>query len=396
MHVVVLGAGIGGVSTAAALRSGGFDGRITLVDAAPFPYDRPPLSKDYLAGRLGVDRLALQPPAWFAAQDVRLVTSAAVIGIDVATGSVVLADSTMSADRVVLATGGAAVHPPIPGSADPRVHVLRTLADADRLRAALVPGARVLVVGAGLVGAEVAATAAGLDCEVTLVDPVSLPLAPVVGAPVSAWLHALHGTHEVRTVGAALDRLEPVGGGVAATLTSGNNAIFDVVLLALGMRPVTDLAVSAGLEVDRGVLVDERQVSSNPAVLAIGDAARLRGGATPGHWEAAMLDGQRAAATILGAAIPRRSAPWFWTDRYGHHVEVVGDMGPGLAQVVRGTLGEPPFSVFGVQEGRVRAAVAVDEPNSVRAARRMIDRSLPVDPDALADPGTDLRRLLRG
>jgi NADPH-dependent 2,4-dienoyl-CoA reductase/sulfur reductase-like enzyme len=254
----------------------------------------------------------------------------------------------------------------------------------------------VLVVGAGLVGAEVAATATGLNCEVTLVDPVALPLAPVIGAPASAWLHDLHATHGVATVRAALDRIEPAPDGVAAALTSGHKEIFDVVLLALGMRPVTELATAAGLEVDRGVLVDEQQVTSNPAVLAVGDAARLRGATTPGHWEAAMLDGERAAATILGAATPPRRAAWFWTDRYGHHVEVVGEMVPALRQVVRGTLGEPPFSVFGVHEGRVRATVAVDEPNSVRAARRMIDRSLPVDVDALADPGTDLRRLLRG
>jgi NAD(P)H-nitrite reductase large subunit len=171
------------------------------------------------------------------------------------------------------------------------------------------------------------------------------------------------------------------------------------VLVGVGMVPDTALAEAAGLEVDRGVLVDEHQLTSHPRVLAVGDAARLRGRPRTEHWEAAQHDGQRAAATILGASPPAPTAPWFWTDRHGRHVEVVGEMRAADAThtvVVRGRIGEERFAVFTLRGDIVIGAVAVDDSVAVRAARRLIDRGIPVDPAALADPATDLRRLVRG
>ncbi|HEY7222754.1 MAG TPA: FAD-dependent oxidoreductase [Micromonosporaceae bacterium] len=402
MRVVVVGAGVAGVSTAAALRQRGFDGEITLVDEGPFPYDRPPLSKEYLAGRRDADQIALQPSSWYDEQGVGLLAGTPVVRLDAGAAALVLGDgSDVPADRVVLATGGSAIRPAIPGlDGEPDgVTTLRTIDDADRLRAALVPGARILVVGAGLIGAEVASTATQLGCEVTLVDPVARPLASAVGSEVAAWLHGLHRGHGVRAVAATVVGIEPGAAGLTVRLSDGDASRFDAVVLGVGMVPVTGLARAAGLEVARGVVVDAGQVTSNPAILAVGDIAqtRLDGVLRPviGHWEAATLDAQRAAATILGTAPPPRTAPWFWTDRHHHHIEVVGEPTPGAHRVVRGTFGEPPFAVFWTRPGRVVAAVAVDQPNAVRAARRMIDRRLAVDPDALADPGTDLRALLR-
>jgi 3-phenylpropionate/trans-cinnamate dioxygenase ferredoxin reductase subunit len=398
--VVVVGGGIGGVSTIAALRSGGYDGDVTLIDGGEFPYDRPPLSKEYLAGTTGLKDIALQSPQWFDDQRVRLISQSVVTALRADTGVVELDDgSTVPADRVVLATGGRAARPPISGADSPRVHVLRTAQDADLLRAALVPGARVLIVGAGLIGAEVGSTARSLGCEVVIADPVSPPLAGAFGVDVAAWLHGVHVTRGITTVHGAVSAFEDTGDGLSVQLSGEDSPRgFDVAVLAVGMSADTTLAQAAGLDVDRGIVVDLRQQTSNAAVLAVGDAAVNHVDGTPHrseHWEAAQHDGARAAAAILGSDSPGDTAPWFWTDRHGLHVEVVGTLAGATDVTVRGSLGEQPFSVFGLHDGRLVGAVSVGDSTSTRAARRMIDRGTPVTAAQLSDPGTDLRKLLR-
>jgi 3-phenylpropionate/trans-cinnamate dioxygenase ferredoxin reductase subunit len=400
-RIVIVGGGIAGVSTAAALRAGGFLDDITLVDAGEFPYDRPPLSKEYLAGKYAIEKLALQPPSWYDDQRIRLVNRAEVTGIRSGEAAVELSDgSRLAADRVVLATGGQAARPPIAGVDDPRVHVLRTATDADRLRKVLVPGARLLIVGGGLIGAEVASTAVELGCEVTLVDPASPPLAHAVGTQVACWLHDLHAERGITVLRSGVESISAAIGGVEALLSGEREPrSYDAVLLAVGMVPSTGLAETAGLEVDRGIVVDGGQTTSTPAVLAVGDTTRRRVGGElqprSEHWEAAQHDGMRAAATILDLPAPASSASWFWTDRHGLHVEGVGRITDAVETVTRGRIGDPAFSVFGLAGERVVGAVAVNDPHAVRAARRLIDRCVPVDTSRLADPGTDLRKLLR-
>ncbi|HKX66584.1 MAG TPA: NAD(P)/FAD-dependent oxidoreductase, partial [Intrasporangium sp.] len=309
-QVVIVGGGIGGVSTAAALRSGGFSGEITLVDDAPQPLDRPPLSKEYLAGSRALTDIALEQPEWYDDHDVRLLTRTRIAALRPGEGVVETEDGrTLPASRVVIATGGRAARPLIPGADSERVHVLRTVDDADRLRAAAGPGARVLVVGAGLIGAEVTSTLTGLGADVTLVDIVSPPLAHVLTEPVAQWLHEVHRARGVTARQCGVERFEPMGTGPDARLTAHlthgqGSVVIDRAVLALGMVPETSLAAAAGLATGRGVIVDGRQVTSNPAVLAIGDATEMRtdGVVQPRaeHWEAARLDGERAAATILG------------------------------------------------------------------------------------------------
>ncbi|MFD4325201.1 NAD(P)/FAD-dependent oxidoreductase [Nocardioides sp. NPDC058538] len=414
--VVVVGGGIAGVSTVAELRKHGYTGELTLVSADPIPYDRPPLSKDYLLGAKGLESISLQAPEWYAEQRVDLITDALVVALDPAAGTVELSDGReLSADRIVLATGGHSRWPdlervvrelldrPSAGRDIPRsttgIHTLRSDDDADALRHVLLPRARLLVVGAGLIGAEVASTARKLECEVVLVDPADPPIAPAVGVQVATWLHSLHAVHGVETVTATVEKLESTSAGVVAHIAGeAEPRTFDAVLLAVGMVPDAAVAKAAGLEVDNGVLVDDRQVTSHPNVLAVGDCARRRGHRRAEHWEAALHDGQRAAATILGVEAGAETAPWFWTDRYDLHVEVVGEMHEPDSEhesVVRGTLGEPPFSVFILRGERVIGAVAVDDPATAKAARRLIDRGVDVRASALADPTTDLRKLLR-
>ena len=401
--VVVVGGGIAGVSTIAALRGGGFDGDVTLIDTGEFPHDRPPLSKEYLAGEVDAKDIALQPHRWYDDNRVRLMNQTTVTALKPGSGEVQLGGGrTVRARWVVLATGGVAARPPIPGSKSSRVHTLRTCVDADRLRAALLPGARVLIVGAGLIGAEVASTASGLSCEVVLVDPVSAPLAAAFGADVAAWLHDVHAQRGITVVRGSVECFRDTDSGVVAMMSGeqGGTGCFDAVVLAVGMVPETGVALTAGLRATHGIIVDDGQMTSNPAILAVGDAARTRSVGRlldrTEHWEAATHDGGRAAASILGAAPPADTAPWFWTDRHDLHVEAVGAPASGDTVVVRGIFGAAPFSVFALHATRVVGAVSVNDAAAVRAARRMIDRSIDVDPDGLADPGTDLRKLLRG
>ncbi|WP_405093184.1 FAD-dependent oxidoreductase [Micromonospora sp. NBC_01392] len=396
MNVVIVGGGIAGVSTATGLRDCGFDGGLTIVDAGEFPHDRPPLTKSFLAGRSDHGQIALQPPEWYSRHSVELLTRASVTALRPHEGRVELADGrSLPADRVVLATGGRAARPPIPGIDAVQVHTVRTVDDADRLRAVLVSGARVLVVGAGLIGAEVASTAAGLGCEVVVVDPIGVPLAHAVGPELAEWLHDRHRVHGVTTIHARVVSLRAFPATTAAVLTGEEHArVFDVVVIGVGMVPETTLAEAAGLTVDGGVLVNAGQITSNPAVLAVGDPAR-NGAGRAEHWEAAQLDGIRAAATLLDRAGPAPAAPWYWSDRYGNHLEVVGRMADAMHTVVRGVLDHPPFAVFGLRGDRVIAAATVDDSNAARAARRLIDRAVPVDQRKLADPSVHLRSLLR-
>jgi NADPH-dependent 2,4-dienoyl-CoA reductase/sulfur reductase-like enzyme len=337
---------------------------------------------------------------------VQVVTGAVAVrldpGGDVVPAAVHLADGTrLEAGAVVLAEGGRASRLPVPG--DELALVLRTLDDARVLRERLRPGVRLVVLGGGLVGAEVAATAVGLGVHVTVVDPDPLPAAGAVGPEVARVLVEDHVRHGVRVVTAGATALQPTHAGVRVALSDGTAVEADVVLVAAGMRPADDLARSAGIEVapGGGTVVDAQQRTSAGRVLAVGDGTCRRRpdgspGRPPGHWDAARLDGLTAAAVLLGRQPPARGAPWFWSDRHHRHVEVVGDVGAGSRTVVRGEPGPGPFSVLGWRDGTVTGAVAVDDPLAARAARRLVDRGVPVGLDVLQDPATDLRRLARG
>lgn len=382
-HVLVIGGGIGGLSTCMALREGGFDGRLTLVGAEPhLPYDRPPLSKDFMAGQLSEADIVLQPADWYEAQRIALHLGVAVVAMDPDHGWVELDDgSALSADTIVLATGGTPRSVDLPGAL-----VLRTRDDALRLRGRLQPGTRLLVVGAGLIGAEVAASATVHGCAVTLIDPDPLPMAGAIGPLPAEILHRLHAKHGVTVVQTGLESLA---------------AEADVVLMGIGIRPNVELAEASGLDTDNGVLVGADMRTSHGRVFAVGDIARPRGGVRVEHWENARRTGEIAARAILELPPEPAKAPWFWTDRYGIHVEMTGHYDPTATPITRGDAsgtggtGGTDGTIIYWRDGHCVGAVAFNRPLDIRAIQRMIDRGVQVDAARLADQSTDLRTLLK-
>ncbi|GAB4098084.1 NAD(P)/FAD-dependent oxidoreductase [Sinomonas halotolerans] len=418
-RIVVIGGGVAGFSAVRELRRRGFDGALTLLAPEGLPYDRPPLSKGYLAGTEDAASLLLAPEAWYAEQRVEVLAARAA-ALRPGEGAVELdGGRLLPADRVLLATGGVPRRLPVPGGE--AALVLRTREDADRLRRAFVPGALIAVVGAGLIGAEVASAARAAGAEVTLIDPLDPPLAPAVGEALARRLHAVHAERGVRTVAGTPVAIEggthpgaPGGAAHRVVLADGSSVPADAVVAGIGIAPDTALAEAAGIEADGGVLADASGATSLPAVFAAGDAVRPRAAdgspaARVEHWEAAVRSGEAAAAGMLGqeptGAAPGAGspagpgAPWFWSDRHGSHVEAVGTLDPGRSPGARTVLreldGVPVAAFLVARDGHLLGAASVDAPLIVRAARRIIDRGIVPDLARLADPAVDPRRLTR-
>ena len=274
--VLIVGGGMAGFATASQLRARGFQGRLTIIDPEGLPYDRPPLSKDYLLGTKPAEQILLADAAWFAEQKIDVVAGrASALMPD--EGGVLLTDGRkLTADRIVLATGASARRLDIPGGDLESVLQLRTRADADRLRASLTPGVRLAIIGAGLIGAETASAALDLGAEVTLLDPVSPPLVPAVGSDIANRLHRMHAARGIRVLTGIPKAIAADSTGHRIAMGGGASIDADLVLVGIGAVPDVRLAEDAGLDVDGGVLVDEHQLSSHPHIYAVGDAARTR------------------------------------------------------------------------------------------------------------------------
>ncbi|GAA5036112.1 NAD(P)/FAD-dependent oxidoreductase [Microbacterium fluvii] len=398
-RVVIVGAGLAGFSAAEQLRALGHEGPITLIDSEPAAYDRPPLSKRLFDDDFTVDSLAFATAEKLQAKRIDAIFGRTVASIDPSGEYVSLDDgSVVEADTVLLTVGGRARTLQIPGNDLPGVHVLRSFADAVAIRDRVAPGTRGVVIGAGLIGAELASSLLHAGAGVTLVDPVAVPLLPAVGEVLATHLHDMHATHGVEVVVGVTAAIEQHGDRLVVAVDEGPRLEADLVVVGVGLVPNTELAADAGIETDNGILVDAAYRTSAPRVFAAGDVARRRDDdgslhRREEHWEAAQLSGQHAAYGMLGLEVPARGATWFWSDRHGVHLEATGRLsGPGEIVVRDG--GAHP-AVFLVEDGVLVGAAAVDDNNTVRAARRLIDQRIPVSEAELADPGVALRSLLR-
>ncbi|WP_433803587.1 NAD(P)/FAD-dependent oxidoreductase [Actinomycetospora sp. CA-084318] len=383
--IAIVGASVAGVRSAQALRSAGFDGRLTLLGDDPHaPYDRPPLSKAFLAGTTDEAGIALLDAEDLADLDLDLRPGVRATALDTAAGALRLADGTdLAADGVVLATGGSARR--LPGTADlAGVHTLRTLDDARALRAELVPGARVVVVGGGFIGAEVASTCRALGLDVTVLDGLATPLAPVLGPTLAASCVALHAEHGTTLhTGAAVD-----GFATAATadgtrrvtgvrLRDGREVPAEVVVVGVGITPNTAWLQGSGVKVDDGARTDDGLVTDVPTVVAVGDVARWTRGTSSHrheHWTSAGEQAEVAAANLLAGSTVRRVAPsgYVWSEQYGRMLQLAGHPDPGDAVEV--LHGEPDAGRFVARyrgvDGTTTGLFGLGEPRAFGRLRR--------------------------
>ncbi|WP_242901927.1 NAD(P)/FAD-dependent oxidoreductase [Actinomadura terrae] len=398
--VIVVGGGLAGLRAVQGLRDGGHTGAITLVSAeAHLPYDRPPLSKDVLAG--STDDTTLDAD-WDALRcEVLLGERATGLRLDApgAGGTVASTAGELRFDGLVIATGAAPVT--LPG--DGRQRVLRTVEDALGLRAALVPGARIAIVGAGWIGAEVATTAAAKGCAVTVVEAADTPLAsalgPEVGALTAPW-YAEAGV-ELRT---GVKVAEVADGGLA--LAGGERVEADEVVVGVGVRPVLGWLEGSGLLLERGVVTDASFRASGadgeprPDVVAVGDcaawwSARYGRRLLVEHWDAALNAPAVAAAALLGRDAVYDAVPYFWSEQFGRMVQYAGVHGASERLVRRGDPGDAAWAVAWLSGDRLDAILAVGRPRDLVQARRVIAAGTPVDPAALADPDVPVKRAVR-
>lgn len=390
--VVVVGAGLAGATAATSLRELGFDGTVTLLGAEPvLPYERPGLSKGYLAGSTSADDLQVHGAEVYETLgiDVRLGNEA--VALDAQAQRLSLADgSTLSYDDVVIATGGVNRRPPLPGMELTGVHQLRTIAEASALRSAASMARTAVVVGQGFVGCEVAATLRSLGLDVTMVDPLPGPLWALgdeISARVAQW-HADAGVRMRNAVGAAsLD-----GDGTVTSVTLADGAVLpaDLVVVGVGARPATDWVSGVDL-VDGAVAVDADGRSSAPRAWAIGDAAaawdeQTRDHRRVEHFDSAIVQGQRVAHALAGAPSPAVGRTWFWTDQHGHTLMHAGVHGPSDELVWRGD-----SVAFWRRDAEVTAVAGIDAGRDFRRAMKLIG-TRPSRAD-LQDEGLDLRRV---
>ncbi|MDO4761625.1 MAG: FAD-dependent oxidoreductase [Corynebacterium sp.] len=400
-NTLIIGGGIAGFTLAKELRTLGHSGSIGIIDPEGLPYDRPPLSKEILNGAKTPEQLLLAAEEFYRDNSIDIIEQRAR-RIDVDSNTVELDNGeALSYDNLVIATGGIPRQLPTPGFDDPNLIVLRTLNDAHTLKNALTPGTRLAIIGAGLIGAEVASSAKELGAQVTLIDPQAVSLIPAVGEDLAHRLHNLHDANDVTFICGMTTAITRNGDHYTITIDGHDPVDADHVLLAVGIVAESELAHSAGLDFDNGILVDHSQRTTQPNIWAIGDCARHR---NPNgslerrheHWESAIFDAQTAAASITGSDLPQHGCSWFWTDRYNVHVEGAGDMSaPGTTVIRPNADGEPEVAFRLAEDGRMVGCAAIDAGMAVRVARRIIDRGIIVDPQQLADPGVNLKKLAR-
>lgn len=389
---VIVGGGQAAAQAVASLRQEGYEGPLVLIGEEPrLPYQRPPLSKKFLAGELERERLLIRPEAFYAGVDCRLGVRA--VAIDRARKRLRLATGEEAPyAKLLIATGSRPRRLRVPGADLPGVHYLRGIDDVEAIRAGLAGARRMVVVGGGYIGLEVAAVCRGLGLEITVLEMESRVLSRVTAPVVSAFFEGVHRAAgvDIRT-GERVAAIEDNGRAVHVTAASGEAFPADLVVIGAGIVPNQELAAAAGLACDDGILVDAGGRTEDPDIFAAGDCTRFPCAVAEGRLvrlesvQNAIDQSKAAAAAMGGRSAPYEDVPWFWSDQYDLKLQIAGLSQGHDAHVLRGAPEARKFAIFYLKQGRVIAADAVNMPGEHLAARRLAAARAAVPPERLAD-----------
>ncbi len=399
-RIVVVGAGQAGAALVAKLRALGHEGPVTLIGEEPVPpYQRPPLSKQYLMGEMELPRLFLRPESFYAEHDIDLRTNTKVSAIDRAARTVRAGGEEISYDALALTTGSVPRHLPaaLGGNLD-GVHLVRTLSDVDAMAPSFRQGARVLVIGGGYIGLEAAAVAAKLGLEVTLVEMAERILQRVACKETSDFFRDLHTAHGVDIrEGVGLICLNGDGAVSGATLSDGTELDADFVVVGIGIAPAIGLAKDAGLETENGIRTDAQGRTSDPSIWAAGDCASLPYKGRRIRLESvqnAIDQAECVAANILGANVDYVPVPWFWSDQYDIKLQIAG-LNHGYDRVVTRGGHDGTVSFWYYAGDTLLAVDAMNDARAYMVGKRLIEMGKSPASDVIADPATELKPLLR-
>jgi 3-phenylpropionate/trans-cinnamate dioxygenase ferredoxin reductase component len=399
----IVGGGLAAAKAIEGLRDGGFEDRLVLIGTERhLPYERPPLSKGYLSGDEDLEKAFVHTPSWYDERDIDLRLGTAGTRIDLDAHTLATDDGPVDYDRLLIATGARPRRLALADDSGAPVAYLRTIEDSQRLQKELQPGRRIVIVGGGWIGLEVAAAARTAGCEVVVLEALDLPLVRILGPEVAEVFRALHVEHgvDLRT-NVAVASIDHDRGQAVVGLADGSTATADLLIVGVGVAPNSELAEAAGLATDNGVVVDEHLQASHPDVFAAGDVANayhplLQRHVRNEHWDTALQQGRTAANNMLDAEESYTRLPYFFTDQYDMGIEYVGSIGPdGYDEVIlRGDVPARQLTAFWVRADRVVAGMhandwdAIDAIRSIMAAgrvnlSRLRDPSIPLD--ALTD-----------
>jgi 3-phenylpropionate/trans-cinnamate dioxygenase ferredoxin reductase subunit len=399
--VVIVGAGHAAGQTAASLRQKGFSGRIIMIgDEDWVPYQRPPLSKAYLAGELETERLFFKPEKFWPEHDIETMLGVHVDAIDAAVKTLTLSNGhSVQYDKLVLATGSRARELPIPGNKLHGVHYLRNIDDVEKIQPAFKEGARLVIVGGGYIGLEVAAVGRKKGLDVTVLETENRVMNRVVATEISDFFQQMH-THE----GVKLElgrRVKEIQGDDKVTsvkCADGFSVATDICIIGIGIIPNTEVAAAAGIKCSNGIVVDEYCQSSDPDIFAAGDCTRHPNPILGRHLRLesvhnAIEQGKTVAASIVGAPAAYAQVPWFWSDQYNVKLQIVG-ITEGYDQfVIRGKPDERSFAAFYLQNGKLLAVDAINSPREFMLGKKLVAAGARFDIAELGDADKDFKEL---
>lgn len=401
MGIVLIGGGTCSVSAAERLRQEGYEGKITIVgEENDLPYQRPPLSKQYLAGEWSIDRLYLRPRNWYSDHQVEYLGGTKAIRIDASAQRVLLSDgASLSYEKALIATGG---HPRrMDHPADCRIFYLRTLADADKIRSVLVQGSHVCILGGGFIGSEIASACGAMGVGVTVIEACSVPMERALGKAVGETLLDIHRGHGVQfELHSTVSSVETAQSGIRLKISSGKTIECDALIIGIGLCANVTFLEGSGVLCENGVSADPFCRTNVPHVLAAGDVASFhhpifRRSMRVEHHDHAIQHGAAAAMTMVGKGIPYEAIPWVWSDQYDLNIQFAGTTLGASQEVFRGAPNGGPLTIFYLRDGIIQGALGINTGRDIALARKLIGNRAQVNPGALADLGTRIKDAVR-